>query len=318
MSKPLELKRLRSTARYRAAACIVALLALPGCLGAEAGGEVVGEDNLGITREELEYRFETEGDTPELIALARRFNEREALRNGMFYKLSLGADHELLMFESGSAFATLERIGRDVPDTLAPANENATPSQVFAHYRPGVTIPAVIVEAEARMSLAAQAAQGAVATPALIAEDQGVPAGDGLIDKHAGDALHFRDATHTSGGLTTKGCEDSTPETKQRLCWLDRTSGGFTEYKSTHARYHLGLKSGSSTTYSLTVDGSLKISDTILNGELVRLTAGTTWWCPGFGCSYYGYKAHNRRFSWNGSSRTWHMGAHYQDILRRD
>lgn len=311
--------------KNRIAVCVLALAAVPACAMQDAtqAAEPEGvEGDVGIERAELMRRLEAEGPTPELVALARRFDQRLALTNGEFYRTSLGPDHDLMLIEGeGGGFVIAERMGPEAADefmdTTLDLLNSVTPSRVFNFYRPGEEVPAEIIAAEARMTAKLQAGIQYTGDESA-QEDSGieVPA-EALVEKHAGDATHFRDAFHNINGQSSKGCEDSTPDTKSKLCWLNRTSGAFSQFKSTHARYHFGLVRGT-TRFVLSQNGSTKIDQTVLQGEFWRFTSTGPWHCPGFLCSYYGFGAITHRGAFDGSNRSWHMGARYEDILRRD
>jgi hypothetical protein len=270
--------------------------------------------------------------TPEEVKAVHERNARELAARGTVYTLQVGHDHEIVFLETEDGSGMLERIG---PNAVGPAtgaddlSKHRTPADIFRHYRPNEAIPTVLVDLTARWypspEQLADAATYTETPPAGeglerdVAGDPGFasPAGPGMTPNHAtSSGAHFRDDNHSFGdGATDTGCVHTVGETIHR-CWLNRSSGGFTEFKSTHLVAHFALFQGTNTPLSLTVNGTKRWETTVLTGEIWRVTWNGPWECPGIFCQFPGYTAVTMKVSWNGSNRGWHYGASYADRFR--
>jgi hypothetical protein len=307
------------------------LLALSACASQDASdpsegdsaasGQTNTDAMLELDVNELARRLDAEGPTEELVGLAKLYNERQLSRRGLVYRTRVGRDHDLMFLEGErGGFVVAERIGLEAADPFLQSDESVaglSPREIFEHYQPGAEIPQELLDLELHMADAALSAPAGELGSGIIEEDPGLLLNDGPADKHAGDGRHFRDDTHGFDGVSSKGCENSGVDTVSTQCWTDRTGGGFSQRKSTHARYHFALARGN-TSFRLKQEGKTVIDQMVFEGEIHLFTSTGPWHCPGLFCAYYGYGAITHRGEWNGSNKTWHFGGHYQDILRKD
>jgi hypothetical protein len=315
--------------RFHLLSSIVIGLSAAACSGSDAQGPSGEKPTVAeSTGQELQDRIQKEGLTAELVALAHQRNIDELTSHGLLYTLPVGSDHDILFVApDADSFSVVERIGPDSVDAPAPeggVSLEQSPSDIFKFYRPGEPVPAVLEEATARhFQSAGQNVQADAAPVASVAsdeaEDDGVALPTGLAPQHTtSDPNHFQNDTHTyNGGATDTGCPSSSSQT-QRVCWLNRTSGGYSSFKSTHATYHFGIFSGGSTLMALLQNGARQWEVTVLQGESWRVTSTGPWHCPGLFCAYYGYGAITHKLQWDGTGKSWHFGALYEDILRKD
>jgi len=266
--------------------------------------------------------------TPEYVARVRAQNASALAAAGLFYQMEVEPDHDVMFLESDTGgFQVIERIGPTVAQSTVKEDvlsKHLSPTEIFKHFNPGDEVPAVITDASARLYPSAEQLAGmhevAVAPPSA---DDGVQdsgysllPGPGLAPQHTtSDGNHFQNDTHTYGDATDTGCPTISGQTL-KICWLNRTSGGNAEKKSTHAVFHFGIYAGGSTLWGLKANGSLKWEVTVMNGESWRTSQEGPWECPGFLCVYPGFTAVTWRSQWAGGGKSWHFGGTWSDFLR--
>ena len=266
--------------------------------------------------------------TPEYVAQVRADNAKALAAAGLFYTLEAGKDHDVMFLQSKSGgLNVIERVGPTAEDTKGTDDvlaQHLSPTEIFKRYKPDAEVPGVIADATARLYPSAEQLARMQNTP-VAAGDDDVGTGDagfsllpgpGLAPQHTtSDGNHFQNDTHSYGDVTDQGCRHMSGET-YFLCWLNRTSGGNAEKKSTHAIFHFGIYAGGSTLWGLKENGSLQWEITVMEGEIWRAAPTGPWECPGLFCVYYGYTAESWRSQWAGGGKSWHFGGTWYDFLR--
>lgn len=235
--------------------------------------------------------------TPEYVAEIRAKNAREMAASGLIYKLEVEFDHDVMFLAPASGGLNIvERIGPDAEGAVKEPALGLTPTQLFQHYKPGAEVPAVIAAATARLGAERVDAPAAVEVSVPEDGDQGLALLPGLAPQHTtSSGNHFQNDTHTfTGGATDTGCPTAGNQVL-RLCWLNRTGGGFASQGAKNAVFHFGIYAGGSTLWGLVRNNVLQWEITVMQGEIWRSnpTSGSsvTW-----------------KNQWNGSGKSWHFG----------
>ncbi len=261
--------------------------------------------------------------SPEEAERIHQRNEATLAASGLFYHLQAGVDHDIYFIEhEPNVLGILERVGPNAPSAQRDGNalSNASPVDIFKHFKPAEEVPAVLVDATARMyhDTSESAGEMVPVIPGDGEMDPGIPSSQGgFRPQHTtGDGNHFSNDNHGyGGGISDNGCASMSNQTF-KVCFLNRTGGGFAEKKSTHVLAHFGIFAGGSTLWGYKRNGSLKWELTVMNGEIWRYADNGPWECPGLFCSYSGYTAVTHRIQWAGGGKDWHFGGSWADFFR--